>query len=164
MERKSKISTQKRFISKKIVQDIVNGKVIGLIVILFVFSISFVPAFASEELERASISNPKLVNAFGLPIGNNVNVDQQIQISADITNNQDKSQSFVYLVQIKDKNNFVASFGWFSGELNPHQTWNTSVFWIPDNPGEFTAEIFLWEALINHKALTEYTTLQINVS
>ena len=136
----------------------------GLVVILLVFSISFVTAFALGELERASISDQKLVNAFGIPIGNNVNVDQQIQISADITNNQDKSQNFVYLVQIKDKNNFVVSFGWFSGELNPHQKWNTSVFWIPDNAGEFTAEIFLWEALINHKALTEYTTLQINVS
>ncbi len=140
------------------------GKVIGLVGILLVFSISFVTAFALDELERASISDPKLVNAFGIPIGNNVNVDQQIQISADVTNNQDKSQNFVYLVQIKDKNNFVVSFGWFSGELNPHQKWNTSVFWIPDNAGEFTAEIFLWEALIDHRALTEYTTLQINVS
>jgi hypothetical protein len=142
----------------------VLGKVIGLLGIVLVFSISFVPAFALDELERASISDPKLVNAFGIPIGNNVNVDQQIQISADITNNQEKSQNFVYLVQIKDKSNFVVSFGWFSGELNPNQKWNTSVFWIPDNAGEFTAEIFLWEALINHKALTEYITLQINVS
>jgi hypothetical protein len=142
----------------------VLGKVIGLVGILLIFSISFVTAFALGELERASIGDPKLVNAFGIPIGNNVNVDQQIQISADITNNQDKSQNFVYLVQIKDKNNFVVSVGWFSGELNPHQKWNTSVFWIPDNAGEFTAEIFLWEALINHRALTEYTTLQINVS
>jgi len=142
----------------------VLGKVIGLLGIVLVFSISFVPAFALDELERASISDPKLVNAFGIPIGNNVNVDQQIQISADITNNQEKSQNFVYLVQIKDKSNFVVSLGWFSGELNPHQKWNTSVFWIPDNAGEFTAEIFLWEALINHKALTEYITLQINVS
>ncbi len=140
------------------------GKVIGLVGILLVFPINFVTAFALDELERASISDPKLVNAFGIPIGNNVNVDQQIQISADVTNNQDKSQNFVYLVQIKDKNNFVVSFGWFSGELNPHQKWNTSVFWIPDNAGEFTAEIFLWEALIDHRALTEYTTLQINVS
>ena len=140
------------------------GKVTILLGILLAFSISFVPAFALGELERAVISNPKLVNAFGIPIGNNVNVDQQIQISSDITNNQDTSQNFVYLVQIKDKNNLVVSFGWFSGELNPHQTWNTSVFWIPDNAGEFTAEIFLWEALINHKALTKYTTLQINVS
>ncbi|MEE8383682.1 MAG: hypothetical protein V3R39_01905 [Nitrosopumilus sp.] len=131
---------------------------------LFVASISFVPAFALDELERASISDPKLVTPSKVPIGNNVNVGQQILISADITNNQDESQNFVYLVQIKDKTNFVVSFGWFSGKLNPHQTWNTSVFWTPDNAGEFTAEIFLWEALINHKALTEYTTLQINVS
>jgi len=142
----------------------VNEKVIGLLVILFVFSISFVPAFASEELERASISNPKLVNAFGLPIGNNVNVDQQIQISADITNNQEKSQNFVYLVQIKDKNNFVVSFGWISGQLTPNQKLSPSLSWSPDKSGEFTAEIYVWEALINHKALTEYTTLQINVS
>jgi hypothetical protein len=142
----------------------VLGKIIGLLGIILIFSISFGTAFALDELERASISDPKLVNAFGTPIGNNVNVDQQIQISADITNNQDRSQNFVYLVQIKDKNNFVVSFGWFSGELNPHQKWNTSVFWIPNNAGEFTAEIFVWEALINHRALTEYTTLQINVS
>ena len=140
------------------------GKVAGLLGIVLVFSISFVPAFALDELERASISDPKLVAPSKVPIGNNVNVGQQILISADITNNQDESQNFVYLVQIKDKNNFVVSFGWFSGKLNPHQTWNASVFWIPDNAGEFTAEIFLWEALINHKALTKYTTLQINVS
>jgi len=142
----------------------VLGKVTALLGILLVFSISFVPAFALGELERASISDPKLVAPSKVPIGNNVNVGQQILISADITNNQDESQNFVYLVQIKDKNNFVVSFGWFSGKLNPHQTWNASVFWIPDNAGKFTAEIFLWEALINHKALTKYTTLQINVS
>ncbi len=140
------------------------SKVVIVLGILLVLSISFTSAFALTELQRATIDDPRLENAFRVPIQNNVNVDQQIQISADITNNQDKSQNFVYLVQIKDKNNFVVSFGWFSGELNPHQKWNTSVFWIPDNAGEFTAEIFLWEALINHKALTEYITLQINVS
>ena len=135
-----------------------------LLGIVLVFSISFVPAFALYELERATISNPKLVNAFDIPIGNNVIVDQQIQISADITNNQDRSQKFFYLVQIKDKSDFVVSFGWISGEIAPHQKFSPSLSWIPEKSGEFTAEIFLWEALINHKALTKYTTLQINVS
>jgi len=142
----------------------VLGKIIGLLGILLVFTISFVPAFALEELERASLSDPKVVNAFGSLIGNNVNVDQQIQISADITNNQEKSQKFFYLVQIKNKSNFVVSVGWFSGELNPFQKWNTSVFWVPGIAGEYTAEIFVWGGLINHNALTEYTSMQINVS
>jgi len=143
----------------------VLGKATVLLGILLVFSISFVPAFALGELERATISNPKLVNAIGIPIGNNVNVEQQIHISSDITNNQEKSQKFAYLVQIKDKTGLVVSFNWFLGELNPHQKLSPSLSWLPKESGEFTAEIFVWEGFpINHNALAEYTILQINVS
>ncbi|MCH6586012.1 MAG: hypothetical protein IH792_03155 [Thaumarchaeota archaeon] len=140
------------------------SKVIGLLGISLVLSISLTPALALTELQRATISDPRLENAFGIPIGNNVNVDQQFQISADITNNQEKSQNFVYLVQIKDKTGFVVSFGWISGQLTPDQKLSPSLSWSPDKSGEFTAEIYVWEGLINHKALTEYTMLQINVS
>ncbi len=159
-----KTSTQKRFINKKIVQNNMSSKGIIALVILLVFSISLTPAFALTELERATINDPKLVNAFGVSIGNNVNVDQQFQISADITNNQEKSQKFFYLVQIKDKTGFVVSLVWFSGELNPHQKFSPSISWVPEKSGMFTAEIFVWGGLMNHNALSEYTTLQINVS
>jgi len=142
----------------------VLSKVIGLLGISLVLSISLTSALALTELQRATISDPRLVNTFDVPIGNNVIVNQQIQISADITNNQEKSQKFVYLVQIKDKTGFVVSLVWFSGELNPYQKFNPSVSWVPEKFGEFTAEIYVWEGLINHKALTEYTILQINVS
>ena len=140
------------------------SKVIGLLGISLVLSISLTSALALTELQRATISDPRLETTFGIPIGNNVNVDQQFQISADITNNQEKSQNFVYLVQIKDKTGFVVSFGWISGQLTPDQKLSPSLSWSPDKSGEFTAEIYVWEGLINHKALTEYTMLQINVS
>ncbi len=137
----------------------------GVLVVILVISISFTPAFALTELERASISDPRLVNSFGAPLGNNIQINQQIQISADITNHQEKSQNFNYLVQIKDAKDFVVKLVWFSGELNPHQEWNTSVFWFPQKSGEYIAEIFVWEGFpVNYSALTEYTTLQINVS
>ena len=140
------------------------GKGIGLLAILVIVT-SITPAFALTELETASIDDPKLVNAFGAAIGNNVNVDQQIQIAADITNNQEKSQKFNYLVQVKDSENTVVKVAWFSGELNPHQKWNTSVFWVPQNAGEYTAEIFVWEGFpVNHKGLAESVNIQINVS
>jgi len=142
----------------------VLSKVIGLLGISLVLSISLTSALALTELQRATISDPRLETTFGIPIGNNVNVDQQFQISADITNNQEKSQNFVYLVQIKDKTGFVVSFGWISGQLTPDQKLSPSLSWSPDKSGEFTAEIYVWEGLINHKALTEYTMLQINVS
>jgi len=142
----------------------VLGKGIGLLAILVIVT-SITPAFALTELERASIEDPKLVNAFGAAIGNNVNVDQQIQIAADITNNQEKSQKFNYLVQVKDSENIVVKVAWFSGELNPHQKLNISVFWVPQDAGKFTAEIFVWEGFpINHKGLAESVSIQIRVS
>jgi len=129
-----------------------------------ILTVSFFPVFALTELERVSIVEPKLVNAFGFALGNNINVDHQIQISADIINNQEKSQTFIYLVQIKNEENFVVSVGWISGQLTPYQKFNPSLSWTPSQPGEFTAEIFVWEGLRNHNALSEYTMLQISVN
>jgi len=143
----------------------VLSKGIVVLGILLVFSISLTPAFALTELERVTISDPRLEIVFGGSIRNDINVFQQVQISADITNNQEKSQQIVYLVQIKDKTGFVISLKFLAGvELNPHQKFSLSLPWIPEKSGEFTAEIFVWEGLVNHKALTEYSTLQINVS
>ena len=136
----------------------------GVLIILLIMTISFSPAFALTELQRASINDPRLENAFGLHIMDNINVNQQIQISADITNHQEKSQNFVYLIQIKNESNYVVSLGWISGQLSPNQKLSPSLSWTPDKEGEFIAEIFVWEGLQNHSALSEYTMLQINVS
>ena len=136
----------------------------GVLVMVMAISISIIPAFAVTELERATIEEPRLENAFGIPIIDNVNVHQQIQISSDITNNQMKSQTFVYLVQLKNEEGFVVSVGWISGQLTPDQKLNPSLSWTPVDSGEFTAEIFVWEGLQNQRALTENTTLPVNVS
>ena len=140
------------------------NKGIVLLGILLVLSISFVPTFALTGLERTTIGDPRLENSFGVPIVDNVNVNHQIQISADITNNQELSQNFVYIVQIKNDTGVVMSLGWISGQLTPDQKLSPSLSWSTDKSGEFIAEIFVWEGLINHGALAEYTTLQINVS
>ena len=140
------------------------SKRIVVLGILLVFSISLTPAFALTELERVTISDPRLEIVFGGSIRNDINVYQQVQISADITNNQEKSQNFVYLIQVKNEMGFVVSLDWITGQLLPNQKFNAARSWTPDNPGKFTAEIFVWGGIANHSALAEYTTLQINVS
>lgn len=140
------------------------SKGIVLLVITLTISISFTSVFALTELERASISDPRLETSLGGALGNDVNVDQQFQISADITNHQDKSQNFVYLVQVKDKTGFVVYVAWITGQLTPDQKFGAARSWTPNEPGEFTVEIFVWEGIVNHNALCEHTTLQINVS
>lgn len=140
------------------------SKGIGLMLVLLVSTIGITPAFALTEIERATIGDPRLVNAFGAPIGNSVNVDQQIQVSADITNNQVKSQNFVYLVQVRNEEGKVVSLGWISGQLTPDQKLSPSLSWTPNDSGTFKAEIYVWAGLKNHSALAEYKTLQISVS
>jgi len=142
----------------------VLSKGIELSIVVLILSVSFIPVFALTELERATINDPRLENAFGAPVVDNVNENQQIQISADVVNHQVKSQNFVYLVQIKDKTDVVVSLGWISGQLSPEQKLSPSLSWTADESGEFTAEIYVWDGLKNHSALTKYTTLQINVS
>jgi len=132
--------------------------------VMIVFLVTFSSAFALSELERATMNDPRLENAFGQPVDDNVNVNQQIQISADIINNQEKSQNFVYLVQIKNENDFIVSLGWISGQLTPNQKLNPSLSWTPNDSGEFVAEIFVWEGLVNHSALTNYSKIDIFVS
>ncbi|KEQ55749.1 hypothetical protein AAA799E16_00739 [Marine Group I thaumarchaeote SCGC AAA799-E16] len=131
----------------------------------FLLSLIFiVPVYAMTELERVSLSDPGLENAFGAPIVENVNVYHQIQISADIQNNQKKSQTVVYLVQVKDDKGFVVSLGWISGQLTSLQKLTPSLSWVPEREGEFFAEIYVWEGLKNQNALDDFSTIQIHVS
>ena len=139
------------------------GKGIGALLTIAV-SMGANPAYALTELERASIENPRLENAFEVAITDNINVNQQIQISSDITNHQEKSQNFVYLVQIKNESDVIVSLGWISGQLTPDQKFSPSLSWIPVNSGKYVAEIFVWEGWRNHNALSEYSKLQISVS
>jgi hypothetical protein len=113
--------------------------------ILLMFTIFINPAFAIEPLDRVNIANPRLVNSFGSQISNQINVNQQIQITADVKNNQDKTQTFVYIVQVKNQNGVIITIGWISGLLNPGQTFSPALSWAPKISGEYTAEIYVWD-------------------
>jgi hypothetical protein len=116
---------------------------------IFAIMLSFIilvnPVFAATQLDRVEITNPRLVNAFGTKISDQVNVNQQVQISADVKNNQEKSQKFVYIVQVKNQDGIVISLGWISGSLEPGQVFSPSLSWTSLESDEYTAEIFVWD-------------------
>lgn len=121
-------------------------------------------AFALTDLQRITIDDTNLVNALGTSVVDNVNVNQQVNISSTMTNNQDVTQEFVYIVQIKDEQGIVVSISWIGGESAPAKTFTSSLSWTADKLGQYTIDIFVWEDLVNHNALSEKITLQINVS
>ena len=133
--------------------------VAGLIVIM-----ANIPAYAIEPLERAVVNDERIVNLSGKTLGKNIIVNQQVQITAKITNTQENTQDFVYIVQIKDENDVVVKLGWISGSLTKYQSFSPSLSWTPKESGVYSAEIFVWDSLMKQEALTDYVTLEIITS
>lgn len=104
-------------------------------------------------LERAPASNLRVVDSFGNSL-DTVSVDQQVQITADLMNGQDKNQVFAYLVQVQDANGVVVSLAWITGSLTPSQSFSPAESWTPTMAGTYTATAFVWESLDNPTALS----------
>lgn len=121
-------------------------------------------AFGLEPLERAVINDERLVNFSGATLGKHIIVNQQVQITAKITNAQETIQPFVYIVQIKDENDFVVKLGWISGSMTKYQNLSPSLSWTPKKSGVYTAEIFVWDSLLTQGALTKPVKLEIITS
>ena len=113
-------------------------------------------------LERAPVSNARVVDSFGNAL-TSVSVDQQVQITADLVNGQDRTQEFAYLVQIQDSNGVTVSLAWITGQLNTGQSLAPAQSWTPEAAGSYTATVFVWESLDNPTALSPPDTVTINV-
>jgi len=114
-------------------------------------------------LERAPISNLRVVNSFGNTL-DTVNVDQQVQITATLTSGQDADQAFAYLVQIQDANGVTVALAWIQGTLGPAQTFDPALSWTPAAAGSYTATAFAWESIDNPTALSPPAEFNVTVS
>jgi hypothetical protein len=113
-------------------------------------------------LERAPAANLRTVDAFGNSL-DIVSVDQQVQISADLANGQDRKQSFAYLVQIQDGNGVTVSLAWITGSLLGGQSFSPALSWIPEQAGTYSATAFVWESVDNPTALSPPVSTTVTV-
>lgn len=122
-----------------------------VLVFAILFSVFINSAFADSPIEIASKSS-KTVEA-----------GKQIQIAADLQNNQDIEQDFAYIVQIQNENGVTVSLAWLTGTLQPAQSFSPAISWIPNETGQYEATIFVWESITNPSALSHTLTMEINV-
>ncbi|NHI02587.1 hypothetical protein DYY67_0626 [Candidatus Nitrosotalea sp. TS] len=94
----------------------------------------------------------------------NTNVNKQIQLVADITNNQDVKQPFAYIVQVLGSDGKVVMLNWMTGTLQPHQSMSPAQSWTPTRHGTYTAQIFDWPCLVACGTLSEPLTMNIVVT
>lgn len=91
-------------------------------------------------------------------------IGKQVQITTDVTNGQDRSQPFAYIVQIQNQDGVVSSLSWITGTLDAGQSLSPSQSWMPNNPGIFTAQIYVWTSVDNPDALSPPISMKIHVS
>jgi len=144
--------------------------VLRLVLLIFVVILaSIIPIINGiDPLERITATFPRLENLFGDTVSKNILINQPVQITADITNNQEISQKFVYIVQIKDSRNIIHYIKFIKNiTLEPDQMFSASLSWIPIKSGTYTIEIFVWENLDSIKsiaALSEPIFINITAS
>jgi hypothetical protein len=113
-------------------------------------------------LERAPAANLRTVDAFGNSL-DAVSVDQQVQLTADLSNGQDKEQAFAYLVQVQNSDGVTVSLAWITGSLTGGQSFSPALSWIPTEAGTYSVTAFVWESIDNPTALSPSVSTTVNV-
>ena len=114
-------------------------------------------------LERAPATELRTVDAFGNTLSS-VQIDQQIQVTANIGNGQERDQDFAYLLQVQNEDGVTVSLSWLTGSLGPGQSFSPAVSWIPTEIGTYEATVFVWESVDNPTALSPPISTSITVS
>jgi hypothetical protein len=129
---------------------------VNKIVIVLFFTIilfSSIPAGHSQIKSGATLENGVW----------NTKVGKQVQITTDVTNGQDRTQPFAYIVQIQNQDGVVYSLSWITGTLDAGQSLSPSQSWMPTTPGTYTAQIFVWASVSNPDALSPPLVMKITV-
>ena len=99
-------------------------------------------AYAGND-KKVHLGNVDVVNSFGHQF-DEIRANQVLQIAADIANTDMEEQSFAYIVEITDADDeLVQPAKWATGKINPSQTFNVSLSWIPKSVGEYDATLFI---------------------
>ena len=113
-------------------------------------------------LERVAVSNLGVVDALGSAV-DSVSVGQQVNIAADLTSAQSRSQDYAYLLQIQNMDGVTVHLSWAASSLAGFGGANVSQSWTPDETGSYTATVFVWESLTNPTALSPQNSIDITV-
>ena len=139
-------------------------KELFVVALLILLTVTSQTAFSIQDpLNIAPATQPQIQNALGEQL-NEILVDEQVLVVADVTNALDAQQPFVYIVQIEDQDGVIVSLGWIEGSLSPNQRLSPALSWIPQNPGTHTITVFVWEAIDNPSALSPTLQMEVEVN
>jgi hypothetical protein len=127
-----------------------------LILLAFVGMSLLIPqafAIGTPPPERVPVTSYHIVDSAGNNVGV-TNVGEQITLSADLANAQDKEQFVIYLVEIYDYKDEKLHSGTIEGVLAPQMSFSPAVSWIPEKTGFYSVKFKILEDLESQSALS----------
>lgn len=137
-------------------------KPIYLVIALFPLIISIIPN-ALGTFGDITLTTPKMVNTTGQEL-TVFQVGQQIGVESKLTNHATSEQKFTYVVQVLNKDGGAVFLGQFSASMLSNQSFTVSEVWVPDTPGQYTVQVFIWDSLASAIPLTNVLQTQITVN
>ena len=120
-----------------------------------------VSSLSNENIEKMYLDNIGVVNSFGQEF-NEIKTDQVLQIAADLTNTNEYTQNFAYVVEITDNKNVLTQRAkWMTGTLDSDQTFNVGLSWTPKETGEYKVVISIGTKIYS---VSEVAEIKINVN
>jgi hypothetical protein len=94
---------------------------------------------------------------------NEIGAGQEVVISSTVYSTLSSSQSYVYIVQVKNSEGITVMLSWISGKVEPQRHANAAVAWNTEELGTYTIEIFLWQDILKPVPLLKQETSTIVV-
>ena len=110
--------------------------------------------------EKLTMNEMKILSQNGELI-ERLDIGQTGMIFSKVKNAIDYSQKFTYIVQIKNEENNIMSLSWVTGEIIPSQELGMSISWMPEEPGKYSIDRFVWDSINGSIPLTDKVSTEI---
>ncbi|MCL4435531.1 MAG: hypothetical protein M1503_09820 [Thaumarchaeota archaeon] len=114
--------------------------------------------------QRVPASTPSLVSSTGQPV-TAPTAGSLVVVQAAVKNNASTTQTFTYIVQVKNANGQVVFLNWIQNmTLSAGQTSTPGISWTPSAAGTYTIQVFVWNTLTGAVAYSPVVSQTVTVS
>lgn len=117
----------------------------------------------TESEPNISVKKIQMKDSLDRPMLQRPIIGQKINFVTEISNNDQKSQKYAYIMQIKDENNKIIDLRWIDGTVDPTKKKMVEILWKPMISGTYTVEIFVWDGINSAIPLTQKTEYRLSV-
>jgi hypothetical protein len=107
----------------------------------------FARSSVGSVLGKVLVSNPLLLDEKGNFLGR-IRTGMNVTIQSSLTNINEMKQEFFYIIHISDEKGLTSQLAFIKVTLEPYQSISIGREWTTGDDGRYTAEIFIWNSLI----------------